>query len=132
MKNEWSKSWNASIQPRKQRKYAANLPLHRRGALVKAHLSKELRARYNSRSVQLKKGDIVKIMRGSYSGKTGAVERIDLKRSVVFITGIEIPKRDGSKAMPPLQPSNLMITEIKTDDKKRMSAIARSMQNAKD
>ena len=42
MKSVFSKTWVRSKQPRKQRKYVANAPLHIKGKMVRAHLSKDL------------------------------------------------------------------------------------------
>ena len=69
-----------SIQVKKQRNYRHNAPLHIKQKFVHAHLSKELRQKYQKRNVGLRKSDKVKIMRGQFKGKIGAVERIDLKK----------------------------------------------------
>lgn len=126
MKKKWTQSWNSSIQPRKQRKYRINAPLHKKADFLHAHLSKELIKKYGTRAVQLKKGDKVKIMRGSYKGKIGTIDHVEIKKSKVFITEIEVIKRDGSKTSPAFQPSNLMITELKMDDKRREKQFTRS------
>ena len=125
MKKDFSLSWKSSKQPRKQRKYRYNAPLHIKKKFVRSHLSKELREKYKKRTVGLKKGDKVKIMRGKFKGKTGKVERIDVKRSRVYITGMEIIKKDGTKVLFPFEPSNLMITELNIDDKKRQQILER-------
>ena len=125
MKTEFSKSWNGSVQPRKQRKYRHNAPLHIRQKFVNVHLSKVLREKYNKRSVSLKKGDSVKILRGQFKNKTGKVDEVNLKKTRVYVNGIEIVKKDGTKARYPLNPSNLMIAEINTDDKMRQKNLER-------
>ncbi len=84
-----------------------------------SHLSAELRKKYGKRSIPLRKGDTVKVMRGKFSGKTGKVERINLKESKVYVQGIDREKKDGSKVFYPLHPSKLMITLLELDDKKR-------------
>jgi large subunit ribosomal protein L24 len=119
MKNKWSKSWKSSKQPRKQRKYAMNAPLHLMHRLLGAHLSKELRGKYGIRSVTLRSGDKVKIMRGKFSGSTGTVDSVDLKTLKVYVTGAESIKKDGSKILKPIHPSNLMITDLNLNDKRR-------------
>lgn len=58
-------------------------------------------------------------MRGQLRKKEGKVERINLKREHVFITGIEKIKKEGTKLLVAFQPSNLMITELNLEDKKR-------------
>ncbi|MEM3690839.1 MAG: 50S ribosomal protein L24, partial [Candidatus Micrarchaeia archaeon] len=73
MRSKFSPSWKASVQPRKQRKYVKNAPLHIKRRMISAHLSKELREKYGRRNVQLRKGDRVKVLRGSMRGRTGTV-----------------------------------------------------------
>lgn len=119
MKTKFSSSWGKSKQPRKQRKYRYNAPLHIKQNFVSAHLSKELRKKYNKRSIGLRKGDTVKVMIGQFKNKTGKIEEISVKKTLVYVNGIEVVKRDGTKARYPINPSNLMITELNMDDKKR-------------
>ena len=123
MKVKFSKVWNKSIQPRKQRKYVANAPLHLKGKLIASHLSKELRIKYGTRSIRLRTGDKVKILRGSYKGETQKVERINIKAQKVYIEKIEFTKKDGSKATRPFYASNLLIIDLNLDDKKRMKKL---------
>ena len=119
MKQKFSIKWKASKQPRKQRKYAANAPLHLRKKFVSVNLSKDLRKKQGKRNIPLRKGDIVKIMRGKFKGKQGKITEIKLKTQKIFIDGIQIKKRDGSKTNVPLKPSNLQIVELNLDDRKR-------------
>ena len=125
MKKTYSKSWVGSKKPSKQRKYRKNAPLHIKQRFASVHLSKELKAKYKIRSVQLKKGDKVKVVRGQFKGKTGKVERIDVTKQRVFITGIETTKKDGGKVFYPLHPSNLLITELVLEDKRRTKSLER-------
>lgn len=125
MKTKFSKTWKRSKQPRKQRKYRYNAPLHIKTKFMSAHLSKELRQKHKKRSFSVRKGDKVKVMRGQFKKKTGKIERIDVKKSRVYITGIEFIKKDGTKTMYPINPSNLMIIELNLDDKKRSEALKR-------
>jgi len=117
MKTDFATEWKASKQPRKQRKYRYNAPIHIQKKFLGCHLSKELR-KYG-RSITVRKGDKVKVMRGQFKGKVGTVERVSVKHTKVYIQGIETKKRDGSKALFPLNPSNIMITELNLEDKKR-------------
>ena len=119
MKTKFSSSWTKSKQSRKQRKYRHNAPLHIKQKFVSAHLSKDLRKKYNKRSTNLRKGDSVKVVRGQFKNKTGKIEEISLKKTLAYVSGIEIVKRDGTKARYPIHPSNLMITELNRDDKMR-------------
>ena len=123
MKKEFSKSWKASKQPRKQRKYIKKSPLHLRNKLVSAHLSKDLMKKYLIRNIPLRKGDKVSIMRGKFKKTTGTVTDVNLKKLRIFVSGAEIVKKDGSKSPIPLHPSKLMITELVSDDKRRFKNI---------
>ncbi len=125
MKTKFSRSWVKSRQPRKQRKYRHNAPLHIKQKFVSAHLSKDLRKKYNRRSMNLRKGDDVKIMRGRFKNKTGKIEEVSVKKTLVYVSGIEIAKRDGTKARRPINPSNMTITGVNMDDKMRNKAIER-------
>src|SRR3989338_550460 len=115
----FSTAWKSSTRPRKQRKYVYNAPLHIRQKLVHVHLVKELRLKYGARSVQIHKGDKIKVMRGQFRKKEGKVDRVDLRRGVVFVSGMELIKKDGAKSLVPLKVSNLAIVELELSDKFR-------------
>lgn len=125
MKTKYSSSWKRSKQPRKQVKYRHNAPLHIKQKFVSSHLSTDLRKKYKKRSVNLRKGDSVKVLRGQFKNKSGKIDEVNLKKTLVYITGIEIVKRDGTKARYPIHPSNLIITELILDDKLRNKVIGR-------
>lgn len=125
MKKHFSKDWNKSKQPRKQKKYRYNAGLKIKGDLASAHLSKELKQKYKKRSARIRVGDKITVARGHFKKKTGKVERIDIKKNKVYITGIEVIKKDGTKTMHPIVPSNLIITELSVDDKKRAKSLER-------
>ena len=82
-------------------------------------MSKELRKKYGKRSIQLRKGDTIKIMRGKFRGKQGKVTDIKQKIFGISVEGIQRKKQDGSKVNVKLQPSNLQIIELNTEDSKR-------------
>ncbi len=125
MKKKFVKSWNRSKQPRKQHKYRYNAPLNIKSKFLGSHLSKQLREKYKKRSIVIRKGDSIKVLRGQFKGKTGKIERVDIKKCKVYITGIEVAKKDGTKALYPIHPSNLIINELNLDDKKRKKSLER-------
>ena len=112
MKKKFSKSWKSSKQPRKQRKYLANAPLHLRKNFVSINLSKDLRTKISKRNISAKKGDKVIIKIGKFKGKTGKILGVDLKKSKIVVENIQTKKQDGSKVNVKLQPSNLQIIEL--------------------
>jgi len=119
MKKEFVKSWNKSKQPRKQRKYRANAPKHILHKYLGAKLSNELRQKYAKKTMPVRKDDTVKISRGQFKGKTGKVEEVNLKTSRIIITGVEIIKKEGTKTRYPIHASNVIITALNLNDKKR-------------
>ncbi|MEX0932580.1 MAG: 50S ribosomal protein L24 [Candidatus Pacearchaeota archaeon] len=119
MKKEFSKAWKASKQPRKQRKYLAKAPLHIRKKFVSVALSKDLKKKHAKRNIPVRKGDVVKVMRGKFKTKQGKVLEVNLKQSKILIEGVQITKQDKSKAQVKMQPSNLQIIELNMEDKKR-------------
>jgi large subunit ribosomal protein L24 len=123
VKSSFSTSWTASVQPRKQRKFRYNAPLHLKQNFLHVHLSADLRKKYGLRNIQIRKGDKISIIRGQLKKQTGKVDSVNLKRERVFIQGIESVKKDGSKIPRPLHPSNLIITELDLTDKKRKAKL---------
>ncbi len=125
MKQKFSKSWKASKQVRKQRKYIANAPLHIKRKLLSVNLSKDLREKHGRRNISVIKNDIVKVLRGKYKEKQGKIIEVYTKKTMLAIEGIQVKKQDGSKVNVKLKPSNLQIIELNLDDKKRMKKINR-------
>src|SRR3989344_1613340 len=109
---EFSVAWKGSRKQRKQRKYIFNAPLHIKQKFMHSHISKELRKKYGKRSIGLRKGDKVEVMRGRFRKHEGKVENIDLKKTRVFVSGVETTKKEGAKKLLALHPSNLMIKEL--------------------
>ncbi|MBN1386755.1 50S ribosomal protein L24 [Candidatus Woesearchaeota archaeon] len=128
MKNEYSKSWNRSKQPRKQRKFLYNAPQHVKSGMLGCHLSKELRGKHSRRAVRLIRGDRVRIMKGTHRKREGKVERVDVKNSRVYITGIETIRKDGNKVLYPFRIPNLLIVELNLSDKKRAEKLRPKVQ----
>ena len=131
MKKDFSVKWIASRQKRKQRKYRFNAPLHIRHKFLSANLSKELRKKYSKRSLPLRKGDSVKIMRGKFQGKTGKITKVDLKRMKVSVENIQMQKKDGTKVNVWLDPSKLQITDLNLEDKKRIEKLKKEKAEEK-
>jgi len=128
MKKTFSKYWIESKQPRKQRKYLAKAPLHIKHKFLSANLSKELRKKYNRRSFPLRKGDVVRIMRGKFKKKQGKIAGLNLKRTKASIEGMQKTKKDGTKVNIFFHPSKLQIHELNLEDAKRIKSIERKIK----
>ena len=109
-----------SIQPRKQRKALYTAPLHIRRKIMSANLSKELRAEIGKRSLPIRSGDKVQVVRGDFKGHEGKVEAVDAQRYKVTVEGVTLSKPDGNAVLLPIHPSNLMIIEPDLKDERRI------------
>jgi large subunit ribosomal protein L24 len=114
-----------SKKARKQRKFLHTAPLHIRRKMMSAHLSKDLRKKYGVRSMALRKGDAVEVMRGKFKKKTGRITKLDTKKYRVYVDGIMIKRTDGTERQAPLHPSKLKINNLVLDDKKRLKSLER-------
>lgn len=120
-----------SIQPRKQRKFRYNAPLHLRKKMVGVHLSKELRAKLSTkkRNAPAHKGDKVKVMRGEYRGKTGKIMEVSLSTLKIYVEGITRRNAKGVEKLVPIDPSNLLLLEGEFA-KDRLAMLGRSGKKA--
>lgn len=131
MKQKFTTKWKSSKQPRKQRKFIANAPLHIKRKSFSANLSKELRKKHEKRNIPIRKGDKVKVMRGTFKKKEGKVNKIMINQGKVYVDGIQTKKMDGSNALVPLKASNLQIIELDTTDKKRVADSDKTQEKKK-
>ncbi len=131
MKVKFSRHWVRSRSPRKQRKYIANAPLHIRKKFLSVNISKELRERYNTRNVVVRKGDVVRVMRGSFKGVEGKVVRVNFKKIKVYVDAVKRKKTDGSEVLVPIHPSNLQIIDLNLEDEKRLKKLREKRASAK-
>ena len=120
-----------SSKPNKQRKARYQSALHSKQKLLGAHLVENLRTQWSKRTLALRKGDEVKVMRGKYKGETGKISKIDLKRTKVYIENIKRKKVSGEEIHVPLSPSNLMIMNPVMDDLKRKRIVQRTIKKEK-
>jgi large subunit ribosomal protein L24 len=114
-----------SKQPRKQRKLRYDAPLHRRQKYMHSTLSKALRTELKKRSVQVRKGDTVKVIRGDHKGIEGEVEAVDLKRCTIKVTGVSNYRADGTEVPRTIHPSNVVITKLNLEDGEREKIFSR-------
>ena len=117
-----------SYLPRKQRKMLYNAPKHKRQKMMKAHLSDELYGKYGLRSLTVRKGDIVKVMRGKFKGHEGKVVKVNLKNMRVAVEGVTVRKVDNTAVQYWIHPSNLMLIKLDLSDSKRKEKIYKLAQ----
>ena len=101
----------------------AQISKHIRDSSVAAHLDDNLRQQYKNRSCRVIKGDTVRVMRGEYSGIEGKVESVSTKTGTLAIEGIQREKIRGGNVKVKIHASNVAISSLNLDDKRRQSAL---------
>ena len=63
---------------------------------MSSHLNKELKTKYDVRAIPLRKGDTVRVMRGTYKGREGKVLTVYRKKWCVHIEKVTKEKTNGT------------------------------------
>lgn len=92
--------------------------------MMSAPLSKDLRTKYNARSMPIRKDDEVLVTRGTFKGKEGKIVEVYRRKWVIHIERIQREKINGQTARIGISPSNVCITKLKMD-KDRQSLLER-------
>ena len=107
-----------STKARKQRKARYNAPLHIKRRMVSAHLDSALMSEYNVRSLPVRKGDTVKVVRGGEDFRKieAKVAKVDVKNLKIIVENVTVPKADGTQKPKPIDPSDVVITKLDLSD----------------
>jgi len=119
---------SVSSQRRKSRKAYFSAPSSIRRKLMSSHLSKELIQKYQTRSIPVRHGDTVKVMRGPHKGREGKVTEVYRRRWCIHIEKIVKEKVNGQQAKLPIHPSNVVITNLRLD-KDRKALLGRKKRD---
>merc|ERR1711957_821576 len=106
---------NVSSLRRKSRKAYFTAPSHIRRKLMSAPLSKELRTKYNVRSLPIRRDDEVIVCRGHYHDREGKVTEVYRKKWRIHIERLTRDKANGQTVPIGIHASKVMITKIKID-----------------
>ncbi|MGD9381472.1 MAG: 50S ribosomal protein L24 [Candidatus Thorarchaeota archaeon] len=105
--------------PGKQRKRIYKSPIHSHKKMLKCRLDEFLREEYGLRSLVVKKGDLVRVMRGQFRDTEGKVVKVDYSAIRVYLESATTTKADGKEAQIPVHPSNLMLVKLELDDDRK-------------
>merc|ERR1712176_1467095 len=100
---------------RKSRKAHFTADSSSRRKIMSTSLSKELQAKYNVRSVPVRKDDEVMVVRGIYKNREGKVIACYRRKYVINVERITRDKANGAQVNVGIQPSNCIITKLKLD-----------------
>uniref|UniRef100_A0A7R9WDJ0 KOW domain-containing protein n=1 Tax=Pseudictyota dubia TaxID=2749911 RepID=A0A7R9WDJ0_9STRA len=122
---------NVASSRRKSRKAHFSAHSEARRKIMSAHLSKELREKYNVRSMPIRKDDEVVIARGTHKDRTGKVITVYRRKYVIHVAGLTKDKQNGAPVQVGVQPSNCTITKLKID-KSRQAILDRKNRTSAD
>jgi large subunit ribosomal protein L24 len=91
--------------------------------LLCSHLSKDLQQKFNKRSVRVTEGDTVRVLRGEFKGVSGKITRVSTEKNGAAVEGIKKEKLKGGNLDVFIHTSNLLVTELNTEDKWRAGKI---------
>ncbi|OJI83249.1 hypothetical protein ASPTUDRAFT_124956 [Aspergillus tubingensis CBS 134.48] len=100
---------------RKSRAAHFNAPSSERRVILSAPLSSELRAKYNVRSMPIRKDDEVMVVRGSNKGREGKVTSVYRLKWAIHVERISRDKSNGQSVPIPLHPSKVVIKKLHLD-----------------
>ena len=106
------RSTDVSSSRRKQRLRHFSAPSSVRRKLMGCRLSKELREKHGVRTVPIRKGDEIKILKGKGKNKTGKVVQVYRKRWCIYVDKVQREKQNGQSVFLPLKPSYCVIEKI--------------------
>jgi large subunit ribosomal protein L24 len=121
----------AVTKPTKQRKMLFQAPDHIRYKLFAAPVSPELRKSHGVKTIPVRSGDTVRIMRGDHKGFEGKITSVDRKKYRIYVEGLTREKVDGTTTFVPIHPSKVMITRLNLDDKWRRKILERKKEARK-
>ncbi|MEI7961595.1 MAG: 50S ribosomal protein L24, partial [archaeon] len=73
------------------------------------------------RSIGVRKGDTVKIMRGEFSKKEGNISSVNRKKRKIYVEKIVKKKSNGKEYEVPIDASNVLIIDLDKTDRKRIA-----------
>merc|ERR1739842_185429 len=101
---------------RKNRARYFQAPSHIRRRFMSTPLSKELRQKYNVRSIPIRKDDEVQVVRGHYKGQqVGKVVSVYRKKFCIYIERIQREKANGASVYVGIHPSKVCVVKLKMD-----------------
>lgn len=90
---------------------------------LSSHISKELQKKYGKRSIRVIEGDTIRVLRGEFRGVTGKVTKVSIQKNGVSVEGVKKEKLKGGNLDVFIHPSNLIVTELNTEDKWRQNKL---------
>merc|ERR1719326_1548775 len=120
-----------SSSRRKCRKAHFTAASSARRKIMSAPLSKDLRQKYNVRSLPIRRDDEVTVVRGSYHDREGKVIQVYRKKWCIHVERVTRDKANGQTVPIPLHPSKVVITKVKLDKDRKALLERKNRSTAK-
>ena len=142
-----------SKKPGKQRRKGIESPLHLKRKRIRARLVSDDPELHAIRSVTVRVGDEVEVVRGDFSspnsvksesrgkrlgqsrGRSGIkakVASVDTERSLIYVDGMTSSTADGKEDGVPIRPSNIVVTSLFDGDQLRIKRLLERSGGASD
>jgi len=109
-----------SSQRRVNRRRHFNADSNKNRIIMSSKIDKNFRINYKSKTIPVRKGDEVKIMRGIQKGKMGKIVQSSRKGLFIYVSSATYKKMNGDEGYLPIHPSNVKIQKfILTRERKR-------------
>jgi len=102
--------------PRRQRRAVYNADTFERRLRMTVPLSRELRSRFHIRSVPLRKGDTVRVMKGSFVGREERVAKMDRRSYTVTLDNVTLKSGEEKLKPLPVRTNHLLIVRLNLAD----------------
>jgi len=99
---------------------------------MRGNLSDKLREKYGMRSVSIRKGDTVKILRGDFAGIEGKVIETDRRSQRVTVEGVTREKVSGEQTRVPVHVSKITVTSLDMGDRWRSEKLEKKPEEPKE
>lgn len=127
------RSNTVSSSRRKQRLRHFSAPSSIRRKIMSCRLSKDLKDKYNVRSLPIRKNDEVKILKGKGKNKTGKVVQVYRKKWCIHVDKVNRDKQNGQTVFLPIKPTYCVIEKLhlNTDRKEMLERRSKDKQKKK-
>jgi ribosomal protein uL24 len=102
--------------PRRQRKALYTASTFERRRRMTVPLSRDLRGRFRTRSVPIRKGDTVRVLSGSFVGREERVAKVNRRSYSVVLDNVTLKTGEEKLKPLPIRTSHLVITRLNLSD----------------
>ncbi len=102
--------------PRRQRRALYEADTFGRRRRMTVPLSRDLRLRFHRRAVPLRKGDTVRVMRGSFVGREERVAKVDRRSYTVTLDNVTLKSGEEKLKPLPIRTNHLLLVRLNLAD----------------